>query len=570
VPKHLEPLLDGTPLAIERIRLAWPALPFADRVYLLTVLLGKTSEERKALPYVHHRNQLIDLALDDENPYLRYLAANQVSEPFEWDEQEGKTPAYLEEMERFEKVESDSVELVRFAHEVETDKWLSRELDDPESFWKRTQIERLALVNGVKQHGEEVAKLLRYASKELLPENAISLQDVHDVLLQYFGWKTIAERVSEAEDHANFFADGWTAYSAGESVKALWEVIPDIPEELSGVLLDHLPERAGLQLGIPAEALDSLNERQLAHLLWRNDLGIEKVRRKIYKESASDDLRSAALASASFELLDADISELVYDCEETEASGRKKVTDLARLASMARGASLVQMEAICELLKLSPPRFQKTSGIYDDVAFGKMTQTQRVKGLSPSQVRREAFDLRLFKFATKLAPLWLQKSPTDLPSKLQSHSDLVVFRNPWETYLNLAKIVRVDNWRQYLDYLPGVYIEDFDLPEEETESLYAEEEASEVERDTNEEDRQQLFNLLEHVQEQVRDVSEQDRAELSALSKALSAISSQLGRADTLTKMKIEVLEGDLRRQAGVLRILLVIGGVTLLYLVLS
>lgn len=49
VPQLLEPFLDGKPLAIERLKQAWPGLAFSDRAYLLSILLADWREESLAL-----------------------------------------------------------------------------------------------------------------------------------------------------------------------------------------------------------------------------------------------------------------------------------------------------------------------------------------------------------------------------------------------------------------------------------------------------------------------------------------------------------------------------------------
>ncbi|MFZ3275440.1 MAG: hypothetical protein WA182_00920, partial [Candidatus Sulfotelmatobacter sp.] len=80
-PIHLEPFLDGTPLAMERLRCVWPGLILADRIYLLSVLLADRNFHPSALVWKRHHEALIDLALEDENAYIRYLAAKRVPGP---------------------------------------------------------------------------------------------------------------------------------------------------------------------------------------------------------------------------------------------------------------------------------------------------------------------------------------------------------------------------------------------------------------------------------------------------------------------------------------------------------
>ena len=165
---HLEPFLDGTPLAVERLRLAWSGLSDIDRISLLSTLLADTAKNRQAIGWAHLRKQVVDLALTDNNAYIRFLGAKEVAPPPQL-QNETNPPQGLEDQARFEKVGADPNLLVRSAYQKEWGKPVPKELDDAASFWNRDQIERLALVNGLGAGGEKVANLLRYAAQELLP-----------------------------------------------------------------------------------------------------------------------------------------------------------------------------------------------------------------------------------------------------------------------------------------------------------------------------------------------------------------------------------------------------------------
>ncbi len=466
--KYLGPLLEGTPLAIERIKLAWPSLSISDRAYLLVVMLADASKEKNALRWPHHRKCLVDLALADENPYIRYLASKGVSEPCIKSE---TTPDYQRDKARFEKILSDPVPLVRLANKE--DDWGHREFDNPELFWNGTQTERLTLVNGVEEDGEKIAELFRYGTRVSLPAGTVTLEEMVDVLLQYTNWKRITERVADSENYARLSFDGYAEFMAGKSVKALWEVIPDIPKELSYILIDYLPERAGLSSGIPPQVIESLDERQLARLLYRDDISLKELRRKLYKESTNDSLRCAALTSHHFRLSDSDISDLIYDPGESKETGKKKIDELAMLARYCRGATLVQMRAICDLIEDAPDDFHTGLGQYDAVESGEGKLTQQAKRLSSKELEREVIAMRLFALARELAPIKTNIPSGSLPEKLNEHEKLIVAQNPWQTYLNLSKVVRLDRWKQAIGYLPSVSIPDANLfkgePEDELE-----------------------------------------------------------------------------------------------------
>jgi hypothetical protein len=48
-PIHLQPFMDGTPLALERLRNAWLGLSFPNRAYLISVLLARTGGQPNKL-----------------------------------------------------------------------------------------------------------------------------------------------------------------------------------------------------------------------------------------------------------------------------------------------------------------------------------------------------------------------------------------------------------------------------------------------------------------------------------------------------------------------------------------
>ena len=556
LPKYLGLLLERTPLAVERIRQAWPGLSTTDRAELLSMLLADPYKDPRALRWSDHRNQLIDLALDDDNAYIRYLAARHVTAPFKIKDAD-ETSGYLDDQTRFAKVKSDPVSLVRSAAEEQGWKALTRELDAPESFWKRPQTERLALVNGAKEEGKKIAELLRYATKDLLPVEGVTVVQMRDVLLQYLGeQQTIAEPVADSKDHALRSSDGWAEYGAGESVKALWESIPHIPTALAFVLIEYLPEKAGLWSGISSQVIDSLDEFLLGRLLMRDDITLKELRRKLYRESKNDSLRGAAVVSQQFELLDSDISELVYNPGESEESIQKKVNELATLA-YCRGTTLVQIQAINHLITNAPMEFREEfHGKGGAVWWGEFRQTERANRLPPYRLQEEVIAMRLFSIATSVAPINVRDTGGRLPEKLMQHRSLVVQNNPWQTYLNLSKVVRLDYWKQTVGHIPKVCIRGFSLPDE----------LNENPEDHTSQDSRQVFDLLKNVQSRVSDVPEKDRAELSAFSDALSRLSTQMHGVESVVGRRVDTLHARVEKLA-IYLLFTIIGAVLILLL---
>lgn len=117
--------------------------------------------------------------------------------------------------------------------------------------------------------------------------------------------------------------------------------------------------------------------------------------------------------------------------------------------------------------------------------------------------------------------------------------------------------MHLDRWRETIGNLPGVYIQDVELPDDH----------SEEPENTEDHDRQQLHELLQDMQGRVKDISEQDRAGLSALSMTLSTLSNQLVNVETIIGERVEVLQSRIDRLAHTVNILLWFAGAILLFM---
>jgi hypothetical protein len=458
-PMHLEPFMDGTPLAMERLRCAWSGLVLSDRIYLLSVLLVDRNSHPSALIWKRHHEALIDLALEDENAYIRYLAAKRVPGPDKHDTPEVRA--------RAEKINADASQLVRSAQQEMgkirppfivagphvLDAFFSPKYD-PARFWTAPPIHRLAIATW-SSWDFPVAEPLRYATTDLLPNGTVTENEMADVLLQYLG-PGYKRRLSAKEPRP-----GRSSFHFDKEIDELWKLVPDVPKQLAGILLECLP--GGDEYSpIPPGILESLDEELLAFLLRRDDIELKELRRKFYADSANEKLRRAAVASIKFDLLDFDISRLVSNLNEHEDSRLKQLEELSFLAKYCRGASLVQMEAMHHCLR-------RWKGNYYRTDEGDDFQSERAKRLWNGGNGRLAFgeeilQLRVFELAKSLSPLDSDAAPSLLPQSLKLHPKLILPQNPWQTYLNLWSTARPAEWKAKEEDLPNVWIRDFDMP----------------------------------------------------------------------------------------------------------
>ena len=355
----------------------------------------------------------------------------------------------LKEQERVEKVCSDPISLVRMVPAVKGGCPTWEDLDYLTTFWSRHPTERLALVNGPHATGKEIANLLRYANKELLPQGIVTIEEMLNVLLQYLNWKPISARMADEEKYGIRPHDRSTDVCAQAGVKALWEIIPDLPKELSSFLIEYLPVTEGMSSTFPPTVIESFNEHQLEQLLRRDDISLKEYRHTLYENSSNERVRQAAVSSRHFELRDSDISELVYAPMEQVESGKKKVKDLLFLAFWCKNSTPVQMEAIGDLIKNAPNHFFPWLEVWSKVEVEQILETQRAKNPSLLKPQDKFLSLPMYRIAKCLASRRrVEYSPPpfsiESPEKTLQHKSFIVFANPWQTYLNQKSVIRLD------------------------------------------------------------------------------------------------------------------------------
>jgi hypothetical protein len=461
-PIHLQPFLDGTPLALERIRCAWPALTLEDKSYLLSALLADRDGHPNALFWKRHHATLIDVALEDGNAYIRYLAAKRVNAPDRNDDDETQA--------RLEKISTDTSDLVRQSQlEVENvsapftllgapgDHASVTQISgkyDPAQFWESSQICRLAVATGTDWHFS-VTDILRYAAKELLPSGRVTVHEMADVLLQNLGpdyVQRFAKRQPRPRRSSSHFDD---------EVEGLWKLVPDVPKGVSYILLKCLPG-GSRRSPIPPGILEALDDDQLAWFLWRDDVELKELRRKLYLESESEAVRRAAAASVKFDLLDSDISRLVPDAEDSKESKELKISGLLILADYCPVASLVQINALRHFLWRLDEDNYRTS--HRDMASERAKQIWK-DGAGRSTLENEALQSQVFELAKSLCPGREGEYQGQLPSGLEMHQHLISPDNPWQTYLNLWRAVKPAEWKQLYGGLPADWTPDSPLPD---------------------------------------------------------------------------------------------------------
>ena len=418
--EDLATLFDGTPLAVERVVAIWPGLTVMER----TTLLPKLLEKPGALNYHSHRNRLLDLALADDNAFVRYLAARDVYEP-----REGAEP---HEVVRYTKIQNDASPLVRYAH-FENEFKPPYPRYTPEAFWSAPQPWRLAAVTGKNESCEEFAKLLLYASENLFPGDKLPEQEMVDVTLQYLTWKALDKRLRDAEEHAVASEDYEAQHMAGSGLAALWEIVLKVPRQVGFALLQHLPEPWGPNYwGVVGAILDGLDEHQKRVLLYRDDFCDFPWRKELFEKVEDRDIGLAALSHPDFRLDDSVITKLIFRPGEPLEEGLRKFNALKDLASYYYGATMAQSQGITRLLEEAPEEV-RGHRYFKDQYFTRLICDRRVKTLRRDRLEQEYLELQILDLVWDLVPL-RGEIKDDCPEVFRQY---LVEGNPWDSYRGL-------------------------------------------------------------------------------------------------------------------------------------
>lgn len=457
IQPHLAPLVEPSPLGLLRLQTAWPSLLSSEKVQLLSFILKK--DNLGNTPNAFDPRVVLDLAINDEDPYVRYLAAPEISKPSTYDR--WITPQEKAAAEaRYQKAITDKDPLVRAACDVRDRGTFSFSIfstpEAIEKFWSMDHPRRLVLIDSIRgNHGEDVAKALQYAVEKAHADGRVSLSEIYEVLQQYLSGDSLKKVVDEKEEHARYFRDGFAEFTAGKDIEALWNVIPQLPPALQRALLRSLPEDAGMSENMAAKIADKLTDDLLQWLLWRKDISIPEVRARVFLETKNDTMRAAAMSSPNFELQDSSISGLMYVPGESVEVGKEKLAKLKDIMQSCGGATLAQRQALHYLIA-TPEHLHSGFGPHDDLAIAQHEMAKRHSELDARQRHLENFELQLFTLAVEVAPLG-NASPNEWRLKQIVQPGLVVPNDPWRTYLNFKKTVTEKTAKGILGELPTGY-----------------------------------------------------------------------------------------------------------------
>lgn len=409
LPAHLKPLVAPTPSGVAKLISAWNGLSVETQIRIITSV-----DERKLAPYLLRRVQR--KAMDSPNAYVRYLAARKLNVNHNPDEDEKTLRS---------RIEADPDPLVRHCLLETEHNFFDRYLNNAAAFFSLPQEARLAKVRELSGSGETVASLAGYALDNCVSQGKVSQIELYEILADYLCKPSFREYYQ-----GEVWAGGDVEYGAGKDIEALWELAARVPPKISAVLIDTLPEKAGLGSGIPQGVIDKLTNWQLERLLWRADIVLAAIRRSIFARPTQDPnsfgmLRAAAVSS-NFDLSYDVFTEILA---RPEAERAPILSDL----TYARDLKLVFYEALRDVLARDDRQGLQEAPLIE------CSLARRARALSGWRREDELRELRLYIAAREAAP-WDSRAQAHLPQgELKFLAELCVPGNTWATFMNFSR-----------------------------------------------------------------------------------------------------------------------------------
>jgi len=378
-------------------------------------------------------------ALDSENAYVRYLAARK----FYFNNDCSDEEKLLKE-----KIESDPVPLVRYSLLENSSSILDYTFKDADLFFALPHEARLAKVRIIAGHvgsGELIAGLLLKAIDKHLKDGTVSEIELYEILADYMGNPEFQKTYADTR----LSYDGEREYMKGGDVGSLWALVPKLPEGISHILIENLPEASGTSGDLADVAADAMTDRQLVTLLYRKDIGLQGLRKKLFWEAGGGfNLKSSAAVSSIF---------LKYDEFANILSKPPKERD-SMLNNLGMGASQLSLcfyDAIHDTLFAS----DVILGGCDGAFFARDALERRIKKIDGWQREEELTELRLYRLARNTVPWDSKKEEWALPGKLEFLSEKIVPGDTWATFMAFAESwsMKSSRAKDLDEYLPRIY-----------------------------------------------------------------------------------------------------------------
>lgn len=504
LPDHLAPLLNPTPSGVAKLVAAWDGLNTESQILILMML------DTAGLPaYLSEKVRI--KALYTATAYVRYLAARRLH--FSRDDTEERKAVK-------QRIEEDPDPLVRYCLLESGWGLFRRDLGDADAFFTLPHEARLATIRQLHGSGEAMAKLIGHAVDHQLKDGRVSAIELFEILSDYVN-KTEFKKHYDPDNDSD---DGFTEYSRGKDIDALWRLVLKVPEGISHILIENLSPGAGLRSSISDDVLSGMSDGQLTTLFNREDIQLKELRKKVFFEAG--DKRGEVKYAAIRYNFDLDYVEFSAILASPESEAGKIIGDL----TWARNLSLCIYGAIYDVLL--------KGDVVDALDAGRVrdARDKSLEQLKPWQREEQLRDLNLYRLAKTAVP-WKKGEEGYLPSgELEFLSTAVVEGDTWGTFIAYANVLKANSpdSRTLENYL-----RQFDNP--------GADEASHVDDDEEEAKRTELLDRIEEkLTETVSSLTEQAEDKQKELTDILKELSADFARAQIreVVETKKELKDG--------------------------
>jgi hypothetical protein len=267
-----------------------------------------------------------------------------------------------------------------------------------------------------------------------------------------------SDRFSKRYRTQKLSRDGFGEYVLGKDIELLWQLVPIVPPSTAHILLQKLPVGAGLSPDALNQVVNHLTDDQLETLLYRSDVELVSLRKKIFFEAGSDkdslkkDLLKTAAITWHFNL---EYSEFAAILAKPNAERR---TILRDLAMSANDLSLCLYEAADDGLSQSEGLFDWEYGEWAEKALNA-----KARRLTGWQRQKELTELRLYRLAKQAVP-WTAGVESDrVSSELKFLAKVILRDDAWGTFMAFSRAWSEKgqgrNLEEFLPHVDGLDID---------------------------------------------------------------------------------------------------------------
>ena len=406
IPGYLKELDCSSPSSWRKLIAAWDGLNFESQIVFLSYI------KRKNL-YNPLRKDLFKMALESSNSYIRYLAAREffdfaflslimVAEDGSIKlKEDGVSKEDIEEIRLIvEKIRNDSNELVRnavYECQASYDKCYYRSLEQNKNlFWHLSHEERLLFMKEDSDYSADLLlDIVKDAIESKIEQNSITWHEIDEILSEYIFHKNLKKFY---ERNGRHYAD---CFSMARGLKELWGIPPLLPSGIGKNFIKNLPTEDNYLFELKEETASQLTKHNLKVLLYRSDVKLSKLRKKIFFDPNEDSSLKWAAVSYNFDL---SVDELLMFLKEVKESNRSNENAIISPTDLAFAAKNLSPWVYLALLYEHETDEKKKYNL-EEIGWIQSNMNQRLESLAKEEDAKKyaLARMKLYDFAKRVA-----------------------------------------------------------------------------------------------------------------------------------------------------------------------